>query len=254
MNSLIRSRVPHRLGRWALCLGTLALLSSGISFSKPNAPNRLTLGGVPFVAQRPNYCGPAALSSLLSFWGKPISQTAIAKAVYDRRHNATNGADLLMFARDQGMSAYTCLTSMAGIKACLRLGFPVLVLQDLSTVDHRGHFRVVTGYNDVMRCMLVRDPNYEEIQRMPYAEFDSVWNAFGRWALIVCPKERETALDPSMRNNPVLHLDLGQAYLRRRDPERARVEFETSLELDPGNDEARDMLARIAGPTRSAHR
>ena len=33
---------------------------------------------VPFIAQKPNYCGPAALAMLANYYGHPVSQDEIA--------------------------------------------------------------------------------------------------------------------------------------------------------------------------------
>jgi hypothetical protein len=237
--------------RALLALAVFSLIGAGKAApARSPAPASVALKGVPYVAQLPNYCGPAALSGLFSFWGKSISQSAIGQEVYDRRLSATNGADLLLFAREEGFAAYSYLTSLQGLKSQLRAGFPVIVLQQMSAKDTRGHFRVVTGYNDLSRRFLVRDSNYEEVRSMPYDEFDLNWSPFGRWALIVCPKERERGLAAAIRENPVLHLDLGQAYLRRRNDQLARLHFQETLRLEPRNEEALDQLATMgAGST-----
>jgi hypothetical protein len=120
----------------------------------------------------------------------------------------------------------------------------------MSARDTRGHVRVVTGYNDLSRRFLVRDSNYEEVRSIPYDEFDLTWEPFGRWALLVCPKEKEKSLAAAIKENPVLHLDLGQAYLRRRNNQLARLHFQETLKLEPRNEEALDQLATMgAGPT-----
>jgi len=232
------------LKRGILSLGLLAVLASG-SPSSSSVVNRISLKGVPYVAQLPNFCGPAALSSVLSYWGKPVSQTVIGSRVYDKKQGATNAADLLMFAREQGFSAYTCLSTMKELKEHLQAGIPILVLQNMSLSDKRGHFRVVIGYSDLTRMIFVRDSNYEEVRSIPYEEFDKTWSAFSRWALVVCPKEKDEFLSQSVRDNPVLHLDLGQAYLRLKQREQARAQFEAALRMEPGNEEAKDMLAQL---------
>jgi tetratricopeptide (TPR) repeat protein len=134
---------------------------------------------------------------------------------------------------------------MKDLKGYLQAGIPILVLQDMSLSDKRGHFRVVIGYSDITRMVFVRDSNYEDVRSIPYDEFDKTWSSYSRWALVVCPKEKEDLLDASVRDNPVLHLDLGQAYLRLKQPERAREQFEEALRMEPENEEAKDRLAQL---------
>jgi hypothetical protein len=165
--------------------------------------------------------------------------------VFDKRQNATNGAELLLYAREEGFAAYTHLSSAGELKSQLRAGFPVLILQEMSLRDSRGHFRIVIGFNDREKRFFVRDTNYEEVRSIPYDEFDVTWKAFGRWSLLVLPKERDAALPQSVKNNTVLHLDLGQAYLRRRQNALARRHFVQTLRLEPRNREALGQLALL---------
>ncbi|MBW3624155.1 MAG: C39 family peptidase [Armatimonadetes bacterium] len=225
--------------------------TAGSVVSRQRSPvQKVTLQGVPAIVQLPNYCGPAALSSVFAYWGRSIPQTAIGQKVYDRRLSATNGADLLLYAREEGFAAYTYLSSFRDLKERIQAGYPVLVLQEMSLRDSRGHFRVVIGFDDSARRFLVRDTNFDAVRTIPYDEFEKIWSAFSRWALIVCPREKETGLESYVRNNPVLHLDLGQAYLRRRKEQLARRHFEETLRLEPRNEEAMDQLALIgAGPS-----
>ena len=233
------------LRRGLLCLLFLLLIGATEGASSKAVPTHFTVKGVPYVAQLPNYCGPAALSGVLSFWGKPVPQSAIAEQAYDKRRNATHGAELLLYAREQGFGAYTYFSSMAALKAHLRAGLPVIILQDMSASDRRGHFRTVIGYNDRSRTLFVRDSNFEEVRRYSYEEFDRLWTSFGRWALVVCPKDREAELDRSVKDNAVLHLDLCQAYLRRKQHDLAREELMATLQIEPENEEAQELLARL---------
>jgi ABC-type bacteriocin/lantibiotic exporter with double-glycine peptidase domain len=245
--------LPRGVQRGVLAFALiLAMGSGGASPSAtPKAaksaalPGRVALKGVPYVAQLPNFCGPAALSGVFSYWGKTVPQKAIAQQVFDRRQNATNGADLLLYAREEGFSAYSYLSSPRELKTQLAAGLPVLILHEMSLKDDRGHFSVVVGYDDGKREFLVRDSNYEEVRSFSYEEFDALWSAFGRWSLLVCPKEKAVALSPKVKENPVLHLDLGQAYLRRRKNQLARRHFVETLRLEPRNEEALDQLASL---------
>jgi len=58
--------------------------------------------GVPFVRQQSARCGPASLSSVLSYYGAEIDPGAIASATYDERLGGSLITDLENFAKKRG--------------------------------------------------------------------------------------------------------------------------------------------------------
>ena len=54
---------------------------------------------VPFIAQKPNYCGPAALAMLANYYGHPVSQDEIAGAIYLPDIGGTLTSELGEYAR-----------------------------------------------------------------------------------------------------------------------------------------------------------
>ena len=63
------------------------------------------------------------------------------------------------------------------VRALLRLGVPVIVLQWLQPDSAVPHFRVVTGYDDWAGMFLVLDPFYGPAVVIPYPVFDSLWQS-----------------------------------------------------------------------------
>ncbi len=63
------------------------------------------LSEVPFFAQEDHYCGPAALASVLNFYGRELSQEEIAKSIYLPQVKGALNLDLLLYARKQGFEA-----------------------------------------------------------------------------------------------------------------------------------------------------
>jgi ABC-type bacteriocin/lantibiotic exporter with double-glycine peptidase domain len=58
--------------------------------------------GVPFVKQEAGYCGPAALASVMAYYGSAIDQKAIGEAVYSKKLKGALITDLESFARVNG--------------------------------------------------------------------------------------------------------------------------------------------------------
>jgi uncharacterized protein YvpB len=207
-------------------------------------PARCVLSGVPYIEQVKNYCGPAALASVLRFWGLDCDQKTIGKTIFDGSLQATNGADMLLYARSKGYSGYSWDSSLPNLKGKLALGIPVIVLQDSSATDHSGHYRIATGYDDSNGVVCVNDPYEPQTKQIPYDKFEALWEPHGNWSLLICPPNRDTFKQELDQKNPVLHLDLAYLYYKRGELEASERESRTALALEPGNYSARDLLSK----------
>src|SRR5262249_61129290 len=131
------------------------------------------------------------------------------------------------------------------LRRFLASGLPVIVLQDLSPHDRRGHFRVVVGYSDTRRQFLVCDCTEPSICSLSYEQFDDLWFHFDRWCLVIAPADRMVSASANGGDDPVLHFDLAEAYLRRGDREAARRQLCAVLKRCPGHRGAGKLLARL---------
>ncbi|HOK54749.1 MAG TPA: C39 family peptidase [Armatimonadota bacterium] len=220
------------------------LLVSVIPSSGEKLPKRCTIQGIPYVEQMKNYCGPAALAMVLNYWGVKTDQEAIGKKVYDQSLRATNGADMIIFARDKGCSAYSWNSSLDDLKEKLTDGVPVIVLQDSSVTDRSGHYRVVTGYDDNAKVFFIHDPYEPQTKEMPYDLFQSLWQRHGNWSLLVCSNERDIYKRQLNDLNPVVHIDLAYVYYMRGNHEAAERECSMALEIEPSNFYAQTLYAK----------
>lgn len=208
-------------------------------------PASFKISGVPRIKQMTNYCGPACLAAVLQYQGKNIAQDAIGKAVYDPTTGSTNGADMLIYARDNGLAAYSYNTSIEGVKRKISAGVPVIVLQQNSTKDSSGHYRVLTGFDDKLKKFNVMDPYYDNITEMTYSECERLWNRMGHWALLVMPKDKDHFKSELDEQNPVVHMDLSFAWFKHKNYADALQEANTALKLEPGNVFAKSLLRKI---------
>lgn len=234
-------RKPQTLIRILLALLALSMTPAN---SREKSPRHCVVGDVPYVQQMHNYCGPASLTSVLTFWGLDIDQATIGKAVFDKSLQATNGADMILFARAKGFSAYSWNSDMGDLKAKLLTGCPVIVLQDSSITDKSGHYRVAIGYDDDKKVIYVNDPYEPDTKSISYDRFQTLWNRHGNWALLVCAKEKDQFKVELDEKNPVVHIDLAYVYFKRHDLESAERESMAALKLEPTNYCAKDLLAR----------
>src|SRR5437016_5931563 len=129
----------------ALTLLLALTLGAGAAHAGSGLPAEVVLPWTPVRALLPDYCGPASLSNVLRYWGRPADQLEIGRAVFDRQRRATLAGDLILRARQAGLEAVSRSARRDDLTRWLAAGIPVVVLQDLSPQDRRGHFRVVVG-------------------------------------------------------------------------------------------------------------
>ncbi|MBI2080370.1 MAG: peptidase C39 family protein [candidate division NC10 bacterium] len=160
------------------------------------APTAGALLAVPFFPQEEFQCGPAAMASLLAYWGRPADPEAIAEAIYLPRLQGTLSLDLLLYAERRGLTARLLDASPEALKAALRADRPVIALLNVgSRLVPTWHYVVVVGYADGPDAFVAHDGRYRE-RVFPYEDFAWRWQAAGRWGLLVEPRAGGSARSP----------------------------------------------------------
>ncbi len=148
-------------------------------------PSTHRIAGVPFVPGDPGACGPAALASVLAYWGDSVTVEDIADTLAVASLAGVLPLDLARFAetRAPGATVLPESGSVAWLREQVAGDQPVIVFLDLGVGPlRRGHFVVVVGYDDAAGQVLMysgRDPG----AAMSYRRFASTWDRAGRWAL-----------------------------------------------------------------------
>ena len=151
-------------------------------------PPRVEIAGVPFHPQQAQYCGPAALATVLGWSGLPARQDVLAAAVYTPGREGTLGHDLIAAAARHGRLA----VPVADLPALLRevaAGHPVLVLQNLGLDWYpQWHYAVVVAY-DLAAGELVLRSGAERRRVVALDTFARTWARADDWAIVVLPPE-----------------------------------------------------------------
>jgi tetratricopeptide (TPR) repeat protein len=152
-------------------------------------PQRAEIAGVPFHPQQEQYCGPAALATVLGWSGMPTEQEAIAREVFTPGRDGTLRHDLIGAARRHGRLAVP-VADLRSLLAEVAAGHPVLVLQNLGLAWYpQWHFAVAVGYDLRSNELALRSG--EEARRVVSLDtFSRTWARAERWALVVLPPER----------------------------------------------------------------
>ncbi|MDD5712076.1 MAG: C39 family peptidase [Smithellaceae bacterium] len=159
-----------------LLLALVVLSFSGTAFE---------IAGVPFVKQEGNLCGPAALSSVLSYNGVQVGQREIAAATYNSSLSGVLVTDLKSFAERRGFTAELAQGDQEELKSLISAGRPVIVLVDRGFwVVSRPHYLVVYGYNDY--GFICHGGDRPSLQ-YSYGAFNKLWEKMGKVYLVVFP-------------------------------------------------------------------
>jgi len=161
-------------------------------------PSSFALAGGTYFSQhnRWNYCGPANLAMLLSYWGWEGTHDDVAKGVrtynkdknimpYELQEYAEDETDMGMIVRVGG--------DLATLKRLIAAGFPVMVekgptFRDINyNITWMGHYQVLSGYNDRDGYFIAQDSYIESDYQQPYATFQDEWRSFNYTYLVAFP-------------------------------------------------------------------
>ncbi|MGF1610231.1 MAG: PA2778 family cysteine peptidase [Kiloniellales bacterium] len=154
-----------------------------------NLPARAEVTGVPFYPQEDYYCGPAALATVLTWSGDPVTQHDMVPEVYSPERKGTLRSDLLAAARRHGRLAVP-IGDMKALLSEIAAGHPVLVFQNLALdLFPQWHYAVAYGYDLEQREIVLRSGTHSRWVA-DLSAFERTWERGDYWALVVLPPER----------------------------------------------------------------
>jgi len=174
-----------------------------------------------------NYCGPASLATLLSYWGWEGDHDAAASGLrtYSQDKNIML-YEMVDFAQEEG---YGALERVGGdledLKRLISNGYPVIVekgthFRDIHyQITWMGHYQVLTGYDDAKGHFIAQDPYIDPDIHQPYDVLVDEWRSFNYAYLVLFPENDEDivhgllGVDAASFKNYKNALDKAQAEL-----------------------------------------
>jgi ABC-type bacteriocin/lantibiotic exporter with double-glycine peptidase domain len=145
------------------------------------------IADVPFFPQSKYQCGPAALASVLNYYGCRITPEEIAKAIYREGLKGTLSIDLMLFSREMEFSARGYRGNLADLKDHIARDHPLVVFQDLGNpLLPIRHFSVVIGYDDAEGNLILHSGKRSN-KVISYRRFLKSWAKMDYWTLLVLP-------------------------------------------------------------------
>lgn len=123
------------------------------------------------------------MSSVLSYYGRNISQEEIGRAVFDRRLKGSLITDLKKYAESLGFNGEFSTGDISKIKHFIDQKKPVIALIDIGFfIFSRPHYVVVFGYDDEgFLCHM----GFKENEKIRYNKFKKMWEKMGSTYLVV---------------------------------------------------------------------
>lgn len=156
----------------------------------PVMPPQHLLPSVPFFAQTPYHCGPAALAMVLTHAGFKTTPEALADAVFLPSRQGALQDEMLAAARRAGALAVPLPATLAAVCEEVAAGHPVVVLKNLGLAfAPRWHYAVVIGFDvRAQHVVLHSGANEREVMAMPL--FERTWARSGHWAFVALPPQQ----------------------------------------------------------------
>lgn len=150
-------------------------------------PVRAEIRSAPFFPQERHQCGPAALATVLTHHGRPVTPAELVPRVYLPAREGSVPVEMVAAARQAGMLAYPLAPSLADALREVAAGHPLLVLQNLG-LDWapRWHYAVLIGYDLETAEAILRSGTVRRWVT-PLATFERTWARAGHRAWVILP-------------------------------------------------------------------
>jgi tetratricopeptide (TPR) repeat protein len=193
---------------------------------------------VPFVAQRKDTCGAAALAMVLRFWGDDATHDEVARTLLRPELHGIAGSKLAEFARGRGLEAVAYRGDMANLREFVGKGRPLVVAWDMGR--GRYHDVVVVGFDDQHDAVIVHNPAEGASRRVASGAFEKRWQGAGYWTLLV-GRDSSAGAPPTYEQL----VSQGVAAGRGGHYEEAEQSLQRAIDLAPSRPEARVELAGL---------
>lgn len=141
----------------------------------------------PFFSQKQYYCGPAALSTVLNYYGVTVSPEELAKQIFIPEKKGSLQVEVKAASRRAEFLPYELSGGFQNLLAEVNADHPVLVLQNLGlSWFPKWHYAVVVGYELNSKTMILHSGTHENY-RLSFRTFLATWQRADNWALVIVP-------------------------------------------------------------------
>jgi len=178
-----------------------------VKLSEP--ANQKTLKNNYHVFQTFNNCGPASLSMALSYYGINVSQKEIGDDLRpyqnpqgDNDDKSVTLTELAEKAKEFGLVPYHRPNgNIELIKNFITNDIPIITRTWTKPDEDIGHFRVIKGYDNVVKEIIQDDSLQGKNLKYSYTDFSILWQRFNYEYLVLIPKEKVSIAEAILGND-----------------------------------------------------
>jgi tetratricopeptide (TPR) repeat protein len=155
--------------------------------SETTLPPHTELSDTAFYPQKEYQCGPAALATILNYYGARTSPEQLKPQIYLPARQGTLRSEVVAATRRYDMIAVELTPTLDALLSEIAAGNPVLVFQNLA-FDWwpQWHYAVAIGYDlDTKEIILRSGTRARWIT--PLSVFETTWRRADYWALVIKP-------------------------------------------------------------------
>ena len=161
--------------------------TSGINNSGTESSG-IIIENVPFIKQKYRFCGPAALTSVMRYYGQDIDQETVAENVYTPELKGSLISDMKHYAVESGFSASTENGDLEQLMLLIDQKKPVILLVDKGKLGVKvQHYYVAYGYNPERNSFTVHDGK-KSGREISYIKLNREWEKMN-WLMLVIDNE-----------------------------------------------------------------
>jgi len=178
----------------------------------PTLPEAATLTGFIHQYQTWNNCGPATLTTALTYYGRAERQADAARFLkpdWDDKNVSPN--EMAAYVQQLG---YGVTVRVGGtpddLKRLIADGFPVIVEKGFEPEPDKGwmgHYLLLSGYDDTQGIFITQDSYLGPDRRVSYSEIDKYWQQFNRLFIVPYPLDDAKRIDALIgpEDAPAMH-------------------------------------------------
>ncbi len=152
-------------------------------------PIKIELTSTPFISQTENYCGPAALATVLQAQGRAVTIAELGELLYLPQREGSLQIEMDATVRSFEMLSYPLSGNISDLLTEVTAGNPVLVFQNLGLSWYpRWHYAVVIGF-DLERGEIILRSGTIKRYVINLSTFEQTWKRTDYWARVVVSPE-----------------------------------------------------------------
>ncbi|VAX06420.1 hypothetical protein MNBD_GAMMA25-1876 [hydrothermal vent metagenome] len=153
-------------------------------------PIEIELTSTPFISQTENYCGPAALATVLQAQGRAVTISELGELLYLPQREGSLQIEMDATARSFEMLSYPLSGNISDLLTEVSAGNPVLVFQNLGLSWYpRWHYAVVIGFDLEQGEIILRSGTIKRYV-INLSTFEQTWRRTDYWARVVVAADK----------------------------------------------------------------